>query len=567
MKARRAFFLTILIAVLVGVVLMLLAREPSYQGRTLTSWLEQIAGPPWDETQTQPAENAVRAIGAKKALPHLLRMAKAEDDPVSLWLIEKSKDLKLGFLKWHSSEELQRLAAAGFQALGTNAAPTVEELTKLLDKPDHAEMAAICLAGIGKPAEAALCQCLTNRNMLVRQGGMMALASVTDNMETYINRIKGLLKDPSEPIRDTAVYQLSAQTAEPELVVPLLISTLNDTSDIVSCGAAGGLADFGTNALVAYPILTNLAVHAPPNTANAALKTLSIIAPNESLPLLIQSATRGYPPGALRNLVDTSPDKALPIILTGTQSAQLDRRRWCFRLLSEYSTTPEIQSAMEHGVEDPDPIISQNAKKFLTEQYRKAHPIESQFTNEPAFQSKGLGEWVKMRRDPDGSFPDDAVEAIHHMGTNAIPGLLARLVYREPPFGLLSRVDGAVHVQAMCAFIVLGEQAIPALPQLRTLMDGTNGDIAVRAMMATCGTGSNAIPFFICGLTNQFSDVRNEAANYISQNFTNQFLGQREQLVPLFVKLLDDPDEFVRMNATNELKQIAPEVVGKAGIK
>ena len=119
----------------------------------------------------------------------------------------------------------------------------------------------------------------------------------------------------------------------------------------------------------------------------------------------------------------------------------------------------------------------------------------------------------------------------------------------------------------MCAFIVLGEQAIPALPQLRTLMDGTNGDIAVRAMMATCGTGSNAVPIFISGLTNQFADVRNEAANYISQNFTNQFLGQRDQLVPLFVKLLDDPDEFVRENATNELKQIAPEAAVKAGIK
>ena len=242
---------------------MLLAREPSYQGRSLTSWLEQIAGPPWDETQTQPAENAVRAIGAKKALPHLLRMAKAEDDPVSLWLIEKSKDLKLGFLRWHSAEERQRLAVAGFQALGTNGAPAVGELAKLLDKPDRAELSAECLARIGKPAELALCQCLTNQNLLVRQGGMMALASVTDNMETYINRIKGLLKDPSEPIRDTAVYQLSAQTAAPELVVPLLISTLNDTSDIVSCGAAGGLADFGTNALVAYPILTNLVVHAP----------------------------------------------------------------------------------------------------------------------------------------------------------------------------------------------------------------------------------------------------------------------------------------------------------------
>ena len=159
------------------------------------------------------------------------------------------------------------------------------------------------------------------------------------------------------------------------------------------------------------------------------------------------------------------------------------------------------------------------------------------------------------------------MDAIHHMGTNAIPGLLARLVYVEPPFGLRSPVGGTVNIEAMCAFIALGEQAIPALPQLRTLMDGTNGDVAVRAMMATCGTGSNALPVLISGLTNQFADVRNEAANYLSENFNRLSPDQRKQAIPLFVKLLDDLDENVRGNATNELKQIAPEAAAKAGIK
>jgi hypothetical protein len=293
------------------------------------------------------------------------------------------------------------------------------------------------------------------------------------------------------------------------------------------------------------------------------------IAPNESIPILAKCLARGSPAtgGALSVLVASAPDKAVPLILAGTRSPDLGQRRTSFSLLYDCPLMPEVQSAIENSVTDPDFAISQNAKKFLTEQYRKAHPIESQFTNEPVFQGKGLGEWLKTRRNPDGSFPKDAVDAIQHIGTNAIPALLARLVYTEPPFGLRSPVSGTVQVEAICAFIVLGENAIPALPQLRMFMDGTNGDLAVRAMMATCGTGSNAIPFFISGLTNQFADVRNEAANYISQNFTNQFLGQRDQLAPLFAKLLDDPDEFVRMNATNELKQIAPETAVKAGVK
>jgi HEAT repeat protein len=164
---------------------MLMVREPRYHGRTLTSWLEQIEGPPWDETQKQQAQDAVCAIGAEKAVPYLLRLAGAEDDPVSLWLINKSKDLKIEIIRWHSAEELQQLAIVGFQALGTNTAPAVGELEKLLDKPNNAYTAGACLAAAGKAAEPALCRCLTNQDVRVREGAVIALASVTDDMDTY----------------------------------------------------------------------------------------------------------------------------------------------------------------------------------------------------------------------------------------------------------------------------------------------------------------------------------------------------------------------------------------------
>ena len=566
---QRAFALLVVVVALFGVVLVLLAREPRYQGRTLTSWLEQIHDPPWDETQVLQAQDAVRAIGAKKALPKLLRLIKAKDDPVSQWIAVKSEELKIGFLKWHSADDFHELGLAGFEALGTNAAPAVGALTKLLDEPDTALNAFGGLACIGKPAELSMCRGITNRDERVRQASVLRLASVTDDVEIYINRIKGCLEDPSAYVRNAAVDGIGTQSAAPDLAVPLLITALNDSSDFVSSSAAGWLGDFGTNALSAVPALSNLVEHAGLNTANAALRTLVKIAPNESIPILAKCLARGSPAtgGALSVLVASTPDKAMPLILAGTQSTNLNRRRISFRLLYDCPLTPEIRSAIEGAAADTDIIISQNAKKFLTEQYRKAHPIESQFTNEPVFLGKGLGEWLKTRRNPDGSFPKDAVDAIQHIGTNAIPALLARLVYAEPPFGLRSPVAGKVNVEAICAFITLGEQAIPALPQLRTLMDSTNGDIAVRAMMATCGTGSNAIPFLINGLTNQFADVRNEAANNLTDGIGAQFPEQRKPVIPLIVKLLDDPDESVRMNATNELKQIAPEAAAKVGIK
>jgi HEAT repeat protein len=98
-------------------------------------------------------------------------------------------------------------------------------------------------------------------------------------------------------------------------------------------------------------------------------------------------------------------------------------------------------------------------------------------------------------------------------------------------------------------------------------MDSTNKEIALAAMIATLGTGSNSAPFLMKGLTNQFADVRNLAANYFTENFRKQFPELREQAIPLFVKLLNDPDEDVRDNATNQLKEIDPAAAVKAGIK
>jgi hypothetical protein len=113
----------------------------------------------------------------------------------------------------------------------------------------------------------------------------------------------------------------------------------------------------------------------------------------------------------------------------------------------------------------------------------------------------------------------------------------------------------------------LGDQAKSALPELETLMHSTNKDIALAALISTCGTGSNAIPFLIRGLTNQFANVRNEAATILTSDLGNRFPEQRRQAIPFFVKLLEDTDEDVRMNATNQLKQIDPVAAARAGIK
>jgi HEAT repeats len=285
MKNRRIFIFIALVVTLGGVILLSFPPEPHYQGRSLTSWLQQCNDTPLDETQRlSEAQTAVRSMPANKVLPSLLELVKAKDDPVSLWMIDLSDKFRIEFLKWHSAEDFQQLGIAGFEVLGTNAAPAVGELAKLLDEKDHTFTAGRCLVFIGKPAETVFCRALTNQDSSIRQWSVDNLAAVTDDVGVYIARIKPRLEDSSEAVRVTTVDAIGIQTSAPELAVPILVAALIDSSDETRLHAINSLANFGTHALVAFPILTDL-VSEVGNVAGAALRTLTIIAPDKALPI------------------------------------------------------------------------------------------------------------------------------------------------------------------------------------------------------------------------------------------------------------------------------------------
>jgi hypothetical protein len=187
MKTHRAFLFPVLIAALIGIILMLAAREPRYQGRSLIRWLQQYDYTALDQPQRrQEAQHAVLAMPLHKVLPRLLRLVEATDDPVSLWLIDKTGEYRIRFLRWssserysyedwqriqwHSAEDFQQLGIAGFEVLGTNAAPAAEELEKLLNDKDHAFTAKRCLVFIGKPSEPVFCRAITNQDSDIRHG-------------------------------------------------------------------------------------------------------------------------------------------------------------------------------------------------------------------------------------------------------------------------------------------------------------------------------------------------------------------------------------------------------------
>jgi HEAT repeat protein len=536
MKTGRVLLSIGLMAVLLGGIILVLPLEPRYHGRSLTSWLEQCADTPLMETQRlTEAQEAVCAMPGREVVPRLLALVQSKDDPVSRWIISQSGKLRLDFLTWRSDEDLQQLGIAGFEALGTNAVSAVGALTRLLDGQDCAFAATRCLVFLGPEAEEPMCKALTNENRMVRQFAASQLSWVCEDAGSYVRHLTNCLADPDEGVRFAAIQGIGAQTQLPEMVIPILIATMEKHSGNVSTEAAHALAGFGTNALDAMPALRRM----------ASTRDFDSIAKC-----------------ALRTLVAISPDQALPMVLSNWNSSDDLRRQVALQLLCQYPrSNPEIAAAIESAAGDANPKIARYAQTRLTKKYQQEHQSEPLFPGEPNYAGKSLSEWLASYDNALGDYPQSSREAFRIMGTNAIPALMARLVYVQPPFGLAAY---DINVSAVKGFIELGDAAIPALPRLASLMDSTNEHTALFAMMSACGTGSNAIPFLIKGLTNQHDNVRSEAINDLTSDLGRRYPNLRRPAVPLLTDLLTNPQ--YRESAGNALKDIDPQTAARAGV-
>jgi HEAT repeat protein len=569
---NRSLMWGLFILVGCGVCLALLRiGEPRYQGRTLTNWLKQYSRASLDETnQLATAQEAIRAIGPKKSVPIFLKLLTTKDSRIDKWVLATSERFKLDFLHWQTELDCELEGADGFEVQGSNAAPAVGALTRLLDDPDRAFTAARCLDDIGKPADNALRQCLTNSNPQVREWGVGALAGATDDVEVYISRIKECLKDPEALVRLATVRAIGGQDNAPDLAVPILIGALNDPDAHVSAQAAESLGAFGTNSLPAFSPLTNMIAQGEPTRGRAAMKALAAIVPTEAIPVLsntVANGTAALSGAALRTLKSINPELSRQMTLAQLRSPDAQHRMQALSVTGTFETdTPGIAEALKQAAQDSDPEVARRANMTMREMVQKkkdSRHVVVQFPDDPSYQGKPIGVWLEMLR-RSSELPTNCVQALKSMGTNVIPLLLRRVEYKDPVFGL---DDFEVSMEGVSGLIALGDKAKPALPRLAELMDGDDEDLALRAMIGTLGTGRDAMPYLIKGLTNRFPVVRSEAANNLTSDWNTQFPEERKRAVPQLLTLLKDPDENVRMAATNGLKTIDPQAAAKVGIK
>jgi HEAT repeats len=270
MGTRKGIVILIVLAVAAAgfwFIYFLRPREPVYQGKRLTAWLEQydtsyMAGQGGGDVGQQ-AEAAIRNIGTN-ALPLCLQLVKTKESPIKVKLLTLVPGPWLdgfhvpGLAEYRNEINRRReVGAHGFFVLGKQAKAAVPALIGLMSDKDHEtrSVAVRTLGGLGPAASGAVPELIE------------------------------YLKDPDDTIRAEAAESLGVIHQEPERVVPLLMGMLLEKPRpglphwFVTFSAIGSLGSFGVQARPAVPLLVGLLSDPDPGIGSAATNALRQIDP------------------------------------------------------------------------------------------------------------------------------------------------------------------------------------------------------------------------------------------------------------------------------------------------
>jgi HEAT repeat protein len=254
-KRLRTVLAVVLLAVLGAVAREgLRTREPEYQGKRLSQWMECFSvnrmGSLGADDLRLP--RAALAQAGTNAIPVLLHMLQAEESLVSRTMSLLSRQHILKIRDFQPSDR-NHAALIGFLYYRESASNAVPELIKMLDGSRSAicqENAARALTYIGPAAKSAipaLLRSATSTNNAVCRESIDALGNVRP---------------------------------EPELIVPVLVSALRRPDNTVQNMASTMLRSYGRDAASAVPSLIDLLKSQDQNTRFQAAFSLLVLDPN-----------------------------------------------------------------------------------------------------------------------------------------------------------------------------------------------------------------------------------------------------------------------------------------------
>lgn len=260
MRKRAPILFAFLLVAIIGVVVWLVLRqkEPVYQGKRLTTWLQ-----PNTELVTMPinmvhmverrnrVNEAVRAIGTN-AIPTLLRMLRAKDATFKLQLIRLAQKQHWVAIRPVPATERNHMGSTAFFALGHDADSALPALIDIYEQnisPESRRSTLMVIGNLGLPAKRIVPTLLLQTT------------------------------DPNREVRHDAVWALAQMHCEPEQVVPALMKALHDSDYRIRVNAATGLGAFGPAAKQAIPALVESLKDKDPYFRDSATTALIAIDP------------------------------------------------------------------------------------------------------------------------------------------------------------------------------------------------------------------------------------------------------------------------------------------------
>lgn len=321
--SKHSIILVLAAIVIFALLLMLLEgrqRQPTFQGKSVDYWLEQVFWAP-NLNQTE-ALQAIKGMGTN-AYPFLVAALKKKDTPVKMfyqWTYRKMPaNVQKRFPVPVPASTYRE--AASLVLLNSNAKGILPELIEILKIPDSSIRYSTMIVvsyHIGQENVAAvpvLLETLSDTNLTVRQRAAGSLGKIGPGAKAAIPRLKAMLTDKDENVRllsMKAIWQISHETnvclpvmeqllggqkqytrhwaavylnevkPDAEKTIPILIASLESSNISLQMSAANALLRFGDQAKSAVPGLLKLSQGGDYSLREAAKAALNKIDPENS---------------------------------------------------------------------------------------------------------------------------------------------------------------------------------------------------------------------------------------------------------------------------------------------
>ena len=261
MKRGRLIIIGFLAALGIGgalVMAVLHKPEPSFQGKSLSEWLENYervvlaqSPLPWPRSP-YPTEalEAVRSMG-QPAVDILLDRMNASDPAWKLKLVSLARKQSLFKVQFQPANRRRSVAVAVLGDLGSSVSNAVPTLVARLSDESLGDTAASLLAGIGRASVEPLQARLAHKDPKVRRQAAQILGWIGPDAASAVPQLIHSLSDTNEGMRGSAIRALGAIGVPHDEIELRLIGLLHVPEDALD--AACGLVAMGSNNI---PLLT-----------------------------------------------------------------------------------------------------------------------------------------------------------------------------------------------------------------------------------------------------------------------------------------------------------------------